>query len=137
MFAPPASPSGEVGGGPEPGTDPLWVEDEMRPATDTAHPVRLDDEALEAVAGALRALADPTRIRLIAELDARGPEGVGALAASLPISRQAVSRQLSVLHAAGVVRRRREGMRVVYELRDHTGLWLVGQLAETFAPAAS
>lgn len=99
-------------------------------------PARLDGEAIEAVAATLRALADPTRIRLIAELDAEGPESVGGLAARLPITRQAVSRQLGVLHGAGIVRRRREGMRVVYELRDFTGPWLISQLAESLAAAA-
>ena len=29
--------------------------------------------------------------------------------------------------------RRREGMRVVYELRDWTGLWLLGQLADSLS----
>lgn len=102
----------------------------------TSDPSRLDEEALGAVADTLRALADPTRIRLMSELDARGRASVGELASALPVSRQAISRQLGVLHAAGVVRRRREGMRVLYELRDWTGLWLVGQLAGSLASAS-
>lgn len=91
----------------------------------------LDAPTIEAVSDTLRALADPTRIRLIEELDARGSASVGVLASALSPSRQSISRQLGVLRAAGMVRRRREGMCVVYELRDFTGLWLVGQLANS------
>jgi DNA-binding transcriptional ArsR family regulator len=105
----------------------------MMSTADTNPRARLDEETVEALTGTLRALADPTRIRLIEELDARGPESVGGLAASLPLTRQAVSRQLCVLHGAGIVGRRREGMRVVYELRDWTGLWLLGQLADSLS----
>jgi DNA-binding transcriptional ArsR family regulator len=103
--------------------------------TDNRTAPQLDEEAVEAVAGTLRALADPTRIRLIELLDAVGPASVGGLAASLPLTRQAVSRQLGVLHSAGIVRRRRDGMCVVYELRDWTGLWLLGQVADAISTA--
>ena len=96
----------------------------------------LDEQAIEAVAGTLRALADPTRIRLIEALETRGSSSVGSLAATLPLTRQAVSRQLGVLHRAGIVARRREGMCVVYELVDWTGLWLLGQLAGSLAPTS-
>jgi ArsR family transcriptional regulator, arsenate/arsenite/antimonite-responsive transcriptional repressor len=96
-------------------------------ATDT--PTRLDDEAIEAVADTLRVLAEPTRIRLISELCANGPASASRLAAPLPVTRQAVSRQLCVLRSAGIVRRRREGTSVLYELRDFTAPWVVAQLA--------
>ncbi|MBS1891863.1 MAG: winged helix-turn-helix transcriptional regulator [Actinobacteria bacterium] len=109
----------------------------MQSVSDKSATSRLDDDAVEALTVTLRALADPTRIRLIEELDAHGPESVGGLAACLPLTRQAVSRQLCVLHHAGIVARRREGMHVVYELRDWTGLWLLGQLAESLTPPAS
>jgi DNA-binding transcriptional ArsR family regulator len=107
----------------------------MTSPPDTHPTARLDEEAVEAVAGTLRALADPTRIRLIELLDTVGPASVGGLASSLPLTRQAVSRQLGVLHGAGIVRRRRDGMRVVYELRDWTGLWLLGQVADAISSA--
>ncbi len=102
-----------------------------RAAAQASGPSRLDEATIDAVTATLRALADPTRIRLIEELEKRGSASVGALAASLPLTRQGVSRQLGVLHRAGILGRRREGMCVVYELRDWTGLWLIGQLAGT------
>jgi DNA-binding transcriptional ArsR family regulator len=40
-----------------------------------------------------------------------------------------VSKHLSVLYQAGVVRRQREGVWVQYELADFSGWWLVEQLA--------
>jgi DNA-binding transcriptional ArsR family regulator len=100
-------------------------------AAHTRAPDRLDEDTLEAVADTLRAFADPTRIRLISALDALGPATASGLAAALPLTRQAVSRQLCVLHSAGILRRRREGTGVVYELRDFTGPWLVSQLVDT------
>lgn len=98
----------------------------------TARPPRTDgpfaEETVESVAETLRVLADPTRIRLIEALNARGRASVGVLAAYLPVTRQGVSRQLGVLHRAGLVSRRRDGMSVSYELTDWTGWWLIEQL---------
>jgi DNA-binding transcriptional ArsR family regulator len=87
------------------------------------------EETVESLAAMLRILADPTRIRLIEALNDRGRASVGALASSLPLTRQGVSKQLGILYQAGLVRRRREGMWVQYELADWTGWWLVEQLA--------
>jgi DNA-binding transcriptional ArsR family regulator len=81
------------------------------------------------VAAMLRALGDPTRIRLIEVLNDRGGATVSALAACVPVSQQRVSQQLAALHEAGIVRRRREGMWVRYELVDWTSWWIVEQLA--------
>jgi DNA-binding transcriptional ArsR family regulator len=63
----------------------------------------------------LTALSDPTR-RSILELLAQRPSAVGELAASLPVSRPAVSQHLKVLKDAGLVFEERDGARRVYEL---------------------
>jgi DNA-binding transcriptional ArsR family regulator len=89
----------------------------------------LSDQTVESLAAVLRVLADPTRIRLIEVLERGGRATVSSLAAALPISQQGVSRQLAVLHSAGIVARRREGNWVRYELCDWTGPWIIGQLA--------
>lgn len=96
-------------------------------ATPAAGP--FTEETVESVVETLRILADPTRVRLIEALDRRGRASVGSLAAYLPVTRQGVSRQLGILHRAGLVSRRREGMSVSYELADWTGWWLIEQLA--------
>lgn len=63
------------------------------------------------------ALADPTRRHLVEALASRGEASATALAAELPISRQAVSKHLAALGAAGLVDARREGRETLYELQ--------------------
>ena len=58
----------------------------------------------EAVAEAVfAALADPTRRSILSALAARGPATATDLAAVLPISRQAITKHLELLAAAGLV----------------------------------
>lgn len=49
------------------------------------------------------ALADPTRRLLVRRLAAGGPETISALAADLPISRQATAKHLGILADAGLI----------------------------------
>ncbi|HMJ33497.1 MAG TPA: metalloregulator ArsR/SmtB family transcription factor [Baekduia sp.] len=62
---------------------------------------------------ALAALGDPTR-RAVFERLADGPLAVGEIAATLPVSRPAVSQHLRVLKDAGLVRDRASGTRRLY-----------------------
>ncbi len=71
----------------------------------TARRAPLTAEMIEMVAAVLRALGDPTRIRLIELLNERGGATVSALAACVPVSQQRVSQQLAVLHEVGILRR--------------------------------
>jgi DNA-binding transcriptional ArsR family regulator len=61
------------------------------------------------------ALADPTR-RAIFERIALGPAAVGELAATLPVSRPAVSQHLRVLKEAGLVSDAAQGSRRIYRI---------------------
>jgi DNA-binding MarR family transcriptional regulator len=70
---------------------------------------RLSEKTVGMVAATLRVLADPTRIRLTEVLNERGGDTVSALIVCIRSSQQNVSKQLAVLHQAGVVSRRREG----------------------------
>jgi DNA-binding transcriptional ArsR family regulator len=79
----------------------------------------------------LAALGDPTRLAIF-EMLGDHPQAVNQLAASLPVSRPAVSQHLRVLKDARLVRDRRAGTRRIYELnpeglallRDHFAqLW--------------
>jgi len=56
------------------------------------------------------ALGDPVRRALIARLS-RGPATVNELAEPFAITKQAVSRHIQVLEAAGLITRTREGQR--------------------------
>jgi DNA-binding transcriptional ArsR family regulator len=80
------------------------------------------------------ALADPTRRHLVETLASRGGASATALAAELPISRQAVTKHLATLGGAGLVRSRRDGRETVYELQPaplaEAATWIAGVGAE-------
>ena len=77
----------------------------------------LDNPTVWAMARTFRALADPTRVRILAVLS-QEEQCVGALASQLGMSVSAVSHQLRYLLQMRLVRRRQEGKRVLYALDD-------------------
>lgn len=82
----------------------------------TPHPADLDT-----VVATFRALADPTRVRVVLAL-VNGEQAVGALVTGLALPQTNVSRHLAVLRAAGLVVRRREATHMYYRLADgHLG----------------
>jgi DNA-binding transcriptional ArsR family regulator len=62
------------------------------------------------------ALADPNRRRMLDVLAERDTASVSELAAELPVTRQAVSKHLSTLEAAGLVEGERRGRETRYRL---------------------
>ncbi len=70
----------------------------------------------ESVGPVFAALADPTRRHLVEALAAEPGTTATALAAGLPISRQAVAKHLKQLDEAGLVSRRRRGREAQFEL---------------------
>jgi ArsR family transcriptional regulator, lead/cadmium/zinc/bismuth-responsive transcriptional repressor len=73
--------------------------------------------SLAGVADIFAALADPTRLRIVAAL-AAGELCVCDLAATVGQSESAISHQLRVLRGLGLVRPRRDGRLVYYSLDD-------------------
>jgi ArsR family transcriptional regulator, cadmium/lead-responsive transcriptional repressor len=63
------------------------------------------------------AVGDPTRRQLLDTLLARGESSATALAAELPVTRQAVAKHLAVLDRAGLVAARKDGREVLYVVR--------------------
>jgi DNA-binding transcriptional ArsR family regulator len=63
------------------------------------------------------ALGDPIRLGLVARLCEQGPLSITKLSSGSPITRQAVTKHLHVLAAAGLVQSEREGREHVWELR--------------------
>ena len=63
----------------------------------------------------MRALSDPTR-REILELLKKGALSAGEITEHFPVTAAAVSRHLSVLREADLIRDRREGKFIYYEL---------------------
>lgn len=64
---------------------------------------------IETVENVFNAVADPTRRRILERLRADGPLSIKELAVPLPISRQAVTKHLDALRAAGLIRMQRAG----------------------------
>ena len=56
-----------------------------------------------------KALSDPTRLRMVREINAAGEISCGELAKRFPISQPTVSHHLKILEEAGLVSTRREG----------------------------
>lgn len=75
----------------------------------------------------LKALSDPVRREILEHLK-QGRMPAGDIADLFDISAPAVSRHLSVLKNAGLVRDYREGKRIYYELKasvlEETLLWI-------------
>ena len=69
------------------------------------------------------ALADPTRRRILALLQAEGERCVCVLYETLDLPQPKVSRHLGVLRAAGVVATRREGLWIHYRIHPDLPDW--------------
>jgi len=93
------------------------------------------DELLGSIAERLKALADPTRLRLLHELEG-GEVCVGDLAERVGGSQANVSKHLAVLRAAGLVSCRREGMNVCYTVADPSAFALCRQVGDSLARQA-
>lgn len=77
----------------------------------------LSEETIFAMAESFKALADPTRLKILAMLFS-GPRCVGDLAEHLAVTQSAVSHQLRILRNLDIVRYRKEGREVYYDLAD-------------------
>lgn len=86
----------------------------------------------EAVDGALQALSDGTRRRILAHVRDR-PRAVGEIALKLGVSQQIVSHHLRVLRGAGLVTEQRDGTRHLFLVRTD-GLAAVRDFLDGFWP---
>lgn len=74
-------------------------------------------ESAEEIASAMRALATPSRVRILAALR-DGPASVGELAQTIDMEQSAVSHQLRILRHMGLVVGSRSGRQIIYALHD-------------------
>ncbi|MET9436448.1 metalloregulator ArsR/SmtB family transcription factor [Streptomyces sp. NPDC006551] len=88
------------------------VNGETTPAT------HLDAESAATIAATLQALATPSRLMILTKLR-QGPCGVTELADSVDMEQSAVSHQLRLLRALGLVTGVRQGRRIEYSLYDN------------------
>ena len=77
------------------------------------------DELLTRVADRLKALADPTRLKILHALE-RGERNVSDLLAEVGGSQANVSKHLARMRHAGLVEARRDGTSVYYHVSDPT-----------------
>jgi len=75
------------------------------------------DELLSRIADVLKAMADPTRLKILHGLH-QGERCVSEILAKVGGSQANVSKHLSVLKRAGLVDCRREGLNVYYRIID-------------------
>jgi DNA-binding transcriptional ArsR family regulator len=66
------------------------------------------------------AVGDPTRRHVVDALLTLGEATATTLSAELPVTRQAVTKHLTVLNRAGLVSGRRDGREVLYAVRPET-----------------
>ncbi|KQT01954.1 ArsR/SmtB family transcription factor [Cellulomonas sp. Leaf395] len=88
---------------------------------------------MDAAASALRALADPSRRRILTVVRDR-PVAVGDIAEQVGMSQQAVSHHLRVLRDSGLVTEQRDRTRHLYVVRTD-GLSAVREYLDDFWPA--
>lgn len=88
-----------------------------------------DELCVEEASALLKAVADPTRLRLLSALST-GELCVCDLAAVVGISESAISHQLRLLRAHRLVTFRKEGRIAYYRLLDHHVTVLIGSALE-------
>lgn len=86
------------------------------PMADTDQ-LKLNRQALEKIAEVFRVFSEPTRLQILQELKS-GARNVTELVETLDVSQANVSKQLRVLHDAGIVRRERKGTQAIYAIAD-------------------
>lgn len=91
---------------------------------------------LERVAGQFRALGEPSRLRLMNLLFDR-ERTVGELVETSGLSLANTSKHLGLLHQAGWVTRRKDGLNVVYALADERTMALCEMMCSRVRGIAS
>ena len=77
----------------------------------------LTDEMLDVVARRFRLLGEPVRLRMLQRLEG-GECTVNQMAGAIGGNQANISRHLTALHEAGLLRRRRDGASVYYSIED-------------------
>ena len=80
------------------------------------HKKSLDHHQLQAVADLFAVLSEPTRLRILQHLR-RAAATVSELVQQLDIKQANASKQLGILHQAGIVARDKDGTQVRYSIR--------------------
>jgi DNA-binding transcriptional ArsR family regulator len=95
---------------------------------------RLTPDLIEAVADRFRAMGEPARLRILSALRAK-ERCVTDLERETGLNQANLSRHLQVLSAAGLVKRRKDGLFVYYALADSHVLRLCELMCGRVAPS--
>jgi ArsR family transcriptional regulator len=87
----------------------------------------LEEKTVEEVARTFKALADPTRIKILYLLT-KEESSVGHIAELLRMTQSAVSHQLSFLKGLRLVKSRREGQSFIYSYDDEHVIEILMQM---------
>ncbi len=79
----------------------------------------LNEGCIEAMSSFLKALSDPTRIKILFLLEEYEELSVGEIVAKINMTDSAISHQLKTLRQVNLVKNRREGKTIYYSLSDH------------------
>ncbi|MEO5936494.1 MAG: metalloregulator ArsR/SmtB family transcription factor [Terriglobales bacterium] len=79
--------------------------------------MRISEKMVEAVAQRFRLLGEPTRLRILQCLE-DGEMSVNEMVSALSASQPNISKHLQVLHAAGILERRRAANNIYYAIAD-------------------
>lgn len=91
------------------------------------------DQSVE-LAELFRLLGEPNRLRLVTACLA-GPRSVGELTEQVGISQSLVSHHLRLLRAARLLRQKRQGRNVIYDLPDcHVATMLTNMMDHVLEP---
>ena len=78
---------------------------------------KLNPQSVDLIAERFRALAEPARLRILMALR-EGERNVTALADGQETSQANISKHLQVLTACGFLKRRKDGLNVLYSIAD-------------------
>ena len=78
---------------------------------------KLNPQSVDLIAERFRALAEPVRLRILMALR-EGERNVTALADGQDTSQANISKHLQVLTACGFLKRRKDGLNVLYSIAD-------------------
>ncbi len=78
---------------------------------------------LEGIAGLFKILGEPMRLRILQAV-CHGPRSVGEIVVVADSTQANVSKHLALLTAAGILRREKDGQRVLYQVRNELAVKL-------------
>lgn len=105
----------------------IWLKSYMRARIDAA-PAK--EMLLDEIAEWLKAMADPTRLRILHAMQ-KGEKCVTDLLEGMECSQANVSKHLAILRKAGLVECRREGSSVYYRIADPAVYEICGTVCDS------